>query len=330
MESNQMKHTLLVLILSIFFINQPGWCQDVFKGDFKDTKDSLINAHGAGVLYHNKVYYLFGEIKKGKTWLVPGQNWEDYRVPAGGVSCYSSTDLKHWKNLGVALAATMGDSESELDTGRVIERPKVLYNAKTGKFVMWFHSDKNDYQSSKAGVAVSDSPAGPYKYLGSIKPNNQMLRDMTLFKDTDDKAYVIYSSEDNNTMHVCLLTDDYLKPTTHYSRILIDKRRESPSIFKNNGKYFLITSGCSGWAPNAASYAVADQIMGPWTEIGNPCRGENSEQTFFAQGGYVLPVNGNSSDFIFMGDLWNKLDLEKSGYLWIPFKVSDDKVIINH
>jgi len=48
-----------------------------------------INAHGAGVLFHNGVYYLYGEIKKGKTWLVPGQTWEDYRVPAGGVSCYS-------------------------------------------------------------------------------------------------------------------------------------------------------------------------------------------------------------------------------------------------
>ncbi len=30
-------------------------------------------------MYHAGVYYLYGEIKKGKTWLVPGQDWEDYR-----------------------------------------------------------------------------------------------------------------------------------------------------------------------------------------------------------------------------------------------------------
>ncbi|WP_223833594.1 hypothetical protein [Pedobacter riviphilus] len=65
-----------------------------------DTDGKPVNAHGAGVLYHKGVYYLFGEVKKGKTWLVPKQNWEDFRVPAGGVSCYSSTDLKHWKNRG--------------------------------------------------------------------------------------------------------------------------------------------------------------------------------------------------------------------------------------
>ena len=44
---------------------------------------------------------MFGEIKKGKTWLVPNQSWEDYRVPAGGVSCYSSKDLVKWKYEGL-------------------------------------------------------------------------------------------------------------------------------------------------------------------------------------------------------------------------------------
>ncbi|WP_183561486.1 glycoside hydrolase family 43 protein [Mucilaginibacter sp. SP1R1] len=295
-----------------------------------DTEGKPINAHGAGVLYHEGVYYLFGEIKKGKTWLVPGQNWEDYRVPAGGVSCYSSTDLKHWKNRGVALKVVTNDTSSELDTGRVIERPKVIYNATTKKFVMWLHSDKNDYRASKGGVAVSDKPWGPYRYLGSVKPNGQMLRDMTLFKDDDGKAYLIYSSEENSTMHVCLLSADYLKPTKTYSRILIKENRESPAIFKHNGKYFLVTSGCSGWSPNAADYAIADHIMGPWTQQGNPCKGLNAGSTFSAQGAFILPVYGKPGDFIFMGDIWNKTDLEKSAYLWLPIHVNGDKVEIHN
>ncbi|HEY9197325.1 MAG TPA: glycoside hydrolase family 43 protein [Mucilaginibacter sp.] len=294
----------------------------------KDTDGKPINAHGAGVLYFKGVYYVFGEIKQGKTWLVPNQQWEDYRVPAGGVSCYSSVDLIHWKNRGVVLSPTTNDPEHDLDTGRVIERPKVIYNKLTGKFVMWFHLDKNDYSYSRGGVAVSDRPTGPYKFLGSIQPNGQMLRDMTLFKDDDEKAYLIYSSENNQTMQVCLLSDDYLKPTQTYSRILVDRAREAPAVFKNNGKYYLVSSGCTGWSPNAATYAVADSVMGPWTERGNPCKGENSDSTFFAQSSFVLPVAGKPGTFIFIADKWNKTDLEQSSYLWLPLYIKDDEIEI--
>lgn len=290
-----------------------------------DTDGRFINAHGAGVMYHNGTYYLFGEIKKGKTWLVPNQSWEDYRVPAGGISCYSSNDLKHWKYEGVAVSPVKGQPENDLDTSRVIERPKVIYNSKTKQFVMWMHIDKKDYSYSQSGVAVSATPTGPYRYLHSVKPNGHMARDMTVFQDTDGRAYLVYSSENNNTMQVCLLSDDYLSPTKTYSRVLINKRREAPALFKNNGKYYLITSLCTGWSPNAAMYAVADNPLGPYKEFGNPCIGKGAETTFQAQSTYVLQVNGK---YIFMADRWDKLDLEKSTYLWLPLTVSNSKVEI--
>jgi beta-xylosidase len=236
--------------------------------------------------------------------------------------------LKHWKNEGIALAPVTGDPKNDLDTSKVIERPKVIYNEKTHQFVMWMHVDANDYSYSQAGVAVSDKASGPYKYVGSVKPNGQMARDMTLFKDEDGKAYLIYSSEQNNTMHVCLLSDDYLKPTTTYSRILVGRRREAPAIFKNSGKYFLITSSCTGWSPNAATYAVADQPLGPWKEYGNPCKGPGAETTFDAQSTYVLSVNDKEKSYIFMADRWNKLDLENSHYLWLPLIMRDGKIEI--
>lgn len=72
------------------------------------------------------------------------------------------------------------------------------------------HIDKNYYSLAHAGVAASDKPAGPYNYLGSLRPNDQMSRDMTVFKDDDGKAYLIYPSENNLTMQICLLSDDYL------------------------------------------------------------------------------------------------------------------------
>ena len=293
--------------------------------EWKDKDGNYINAHGAGILHFGDTFYLFGEIKKGTTHLVPGQNWEDYRVPAGGISCYSSGDLLKWKFKGIALASVV-DSNSDLDTGRVIERPKVIYNAQSGMFVMWMHLDKEDYSFAHAGLAISDKPEGPYKYVGSIQPNGQQVRDMTLFKDDDNKAYLIYASENNNTMQICLLSEDYLSPTKNYKRILIDQRREAPAMFKNRGKYFLITSLCSGWNPSSALYSVADSILGNWNNFGNPCTGVGAETTFESQGSFVLPVGGDS--YIFMTDKWNKTDLANSGYLWLPFQVTSEKIEI--
>ena len=217
---------LIVIIISFWFLYK-GKGQDlklpVILGEpWNDEDGNFINAHGAGILHFGDIYYMFGEIKHGSTRLVPGQNWEDYRVPAGGISCYSSGDLLKWKFEGIALAPEAGDSLSDLDTGRVIERPKVIYNAETKKFVMWMHIDKEDYSFARTGVAVSDKPEGPYKYLGSFQPNGQESRDMTIFKDEDDKAYLIYASENNNTMHVCQLSGDYLSPSNNFTRILIN------------------------------------------------------------------------------------------------------------
>src|ERR1700743_437806 len=324
-----MKYLVFALVLSGAILLKTGAFAQAanlsVEGKLYDTDKNPVNAHGAGVLYHNGAYYLFAEIKNGKTWLVAGQSWEDYRVPAGGISCYSSKDLKHWKYESIALPPVKGDPENDLDTGRVIERPKVIYNSKTKQFVMWVHVDKKDYSYSQAGVAVSDKATGPYHYLQSIKPNGQMSRDMTLFKDDDGKAYLIYSSEENNTMQVCLLSSDYLYPTKTYSRILVNRRREAPAMFKNKGKYYLITSSCTGWSPNAATYAVADHPLGPWKEFGNPCKGPDSETTYEAQSTYVLPVNGS---YLFMADKWNKTDLEESTYIWRPLKVNNGKVEI--
>ena len=289
------KYLSILFCFALLQINLPAQNKSLSaasaKGLTTDMDGHAINAHGAGILKYNNTYYLFGEIKKGKTWLVANQPWEDYRVPAGGISCYSSKDLITWKNEGIALKPLTGKPSSEIDTGRVIERPKVIYNGRTKKFVMWLHIDKNDYSLSHAGVAISDKATGPYTYLGSVAPNEQMSRDMTLFKDDDGKAYLIYASENNMTMQICLLSDDYLSPTKNYIRILENQHREAPALFKQNGKYFLITSLCSGWDSNPATYAVANSMMGTWTQKGNPCVGSGAETTFNSQSTFVLPVD---------------------------------------
>jgi len=319
----------IVLTISLLVAATLSYAQDIVPGEvWKDTSGNAINAHGGGILYHNGKYYWYGEYKKGKTKLPEGATWECYRTDVTGVSCYSSTDMVNWTFEGIVLPNVKDDPEHDLHTSKVLERPKVIYNASTGKFVMWAHIDSGDYSKAAAGVAVSDSPTGQFTYLGSFRPNGGMSRDQTLFVDDDGKAYQLCSSEHNATLYINELTDDYLKPTGKFTRNFIDKSREAPAVFKYGGKYYMITSGCTGWDPNQAELAVADSIMGPWQTIGNPCTGQDADKTFYGQSTYVQPVHGLKNCYIAMFDRWNKKDLESSRYLWLPISFDNGKITI--
>jgi beta-galactosidase len=90
---------------------------------WRDTAGQPINAHGGGVLFHEGVYYWYGELKEGRTY-VPAANysWGGTRVVAGGVSCYSSTNLTDWKNEGIVLPSVPDDPNHDLHCDKVIER----------------------------------------------------------------------------------------------------------------------------------------------------------------------------------------------------------------
>lgn len=291
------------------------------KEVWNDTEGNPINAHGGGILYHKGTYYWYGEYKVGETILPSWATWECYRTDVTGVGCYSSKDLLNWKFEGVVLKAVPDDPESDLHPSKVIERPKVIYNKKTKKFVMWVHAESANYAKAAAGVAVSDSPTREFTYLGSFRPNDSMSRDQTLFVDDDGTAYQFSSSEENQTLHINRLTDDYTKPDGTYVRRFIGMAREAPAVFKYNKKYYMLSSGCTGWDPNSAELAVADSIMGEWTVIGDPCTGPDAEKTFYGQSTYVIPVQGKKNAFIACFDMWKKKDLADSRYIWLPLLI---------
>jgi hypothetical protein len=277
-----------------------------------------ISGHGGGMLYHKKVYYWYGENRT--------------RGKDGGVRCYSSANLYDWKNEGIAFAVS-DDPSNTVARGCIIERPKVLFNKKTGKFVMWFHHELKGqgYNTARVGVAVADQPAGPFTFIESFKPNGQDSRDQTLFLDDDGKAYHICSSEGNGTLHITQLTEDFLKPAEAFTKAFPGKSYEAPAMFKRNGKYYIIGSGCTGWAPNPAKSAVADSILGPWTEFGNPWRGPDDKlkTSFKSQSTYVLPVQGRKDAFIFMADRWNPGNLCDSRFIWVPVEWEDGKPVFH-
>lgn len=324
-------------------------------GIWKDNNGAIINAHGGGILFHEGRYYWFGEHKS-----------ESSSRALVGITCYSSDNLIDWTDEGVALPVS-NDSVSDIQKGCIMERPKVVYNEKTKKFVMWFHLELKDmgYRASRAAVAVSDHVAGPYTYLRSGRVNarkypfnmididrntgydvddlkkkwwtpewqialkqglfvkrdlegGQMSRDMTLFVDDNGIAYHIYSSEDNLTLHIAELSDDYQSHTGKYMRIFPGGNNEAPAIFKKDNTYWMITSGCTGWAPNEARMFFAPSIWGPWTQCSTPCIGENAHITFGGQSTYVLPVEGYRDKFIFMADLWRPECPIDARYIWLP------------
>jgi hypothetical protein len=90
----------------------------------------------------------------------------------------------------------------------------------------------------------------------------------------------------------------------------------------------MITSGCTGWDPNVAEYAVADSVLGQWKTIGNPCSGPDSENTFHAQSTFVFPVAGKEDIYIAMFDRWKKENLIDSRYVWLPVNFRGDSIEI--
>lgn len=332
-----------------------------------DASSAHINAHGGGVLHHDGLYYWFGEHK------IEGRNGNRAMV---GVHRYSSADLGQWADEGIALTVSE-DPASEIVKGSVIERPKVIHNRKTGKFVMWFHLELvgQGYSAARTGVAVSDRVTGPYRYLRSYRPNagtwplnlpeeqktgpvspdpleqgseewkaasldggmvrrdfedGQMSRDMTLFVDDDGTAYHIHASEENGTLHISELSDDYLSFTDRWVRAFPGGHNEAPAVFKAKGKYYMITSGCTGWAPNPGRSSVADSMLGEWRVLGNPSRGTDGQNatTFDSQSTYVLPVQGKPNTFIFMGDRWRPKNPIDGRYIWLPIQWEDDKPVL--
>jgi len=336
---------------------------------WQDNNGIHINAHGGGVLFFDNTYYWYGEHK------IEGSLGNTAQV---GVHVYSSKDLYNWNDEGIALGIDSVDSNSDIAKGCILERPKVIYNKNTNQFVMWFHLELkgHGYDAAKSGVAVADTPVGPFTFLKSVRPNKgfwpvnvqefhkqpvadsiqnkyggskgclpahvdslnilgrdfdkgQMARDMNLFIDDDGKAYHLYSSEENSTLHIAELTDDYLSHSGRYARAFPNKYMEAPTIFKTRkGKYYFIGSDCTGWAPNAARSATASHIFGPWEELGNPCVGKDSLTTFHSQSNFILPVQGKEDAFIFMADRWAPDNPIDGRYIWLPIMISDDKIVL--
>src|SRR5690606_22954282 len=196
---------------------------------FKDTNNNVLHAHGGGMIKVGNYYYWIGENRDGTNL----------------VSLYRSTDLKTWEFRAHVLSKSMG---GELATAN-IERPKLLYNSTTGKYVMWMHKENGtDYSEGRVAVATASNIEGPYTYHGSFRPLGYESRDMTVFND-NGTAYLFSSTKGsaaNSDMNIFKLNADFTNVEQLVQTIWVGQYREAPAVFKRGSTYFMITSGATG------------------------------------------------------------------------------------
>ena len=178
--------------------------------------------------------------------------------------------------------------------------------------------------------------AGPFWYE---QPKMRgCARDMNVFVDDDGTGYLIYSSEENRTVFISRLNADYTgldvpngkaEEGKDFVRLHPGMMREGEAFFKYNGKYYLITSCCTGTQHNTNTAWMADNIFGEWEDLGNVFTlqsGENpaeypqgldSRLSYQSQSSNIFAVDAQKGHYILMSDRWGG----QMGNLWLPITI---------
>ncbi len=264
-----------------------------------DTQGNRIQAHGGSILAVGDTFYWYGENKE-KT--LPGSGiWH------WGVRMYKSKDLYNWEDLGLVLPPAPDDESSPLHPSSLMDRPHILYNARTRKYVLWMkimQKEGPQYQT----LATADAVTGPYTIVKRFSPLGMSCGDFDLVVEpTDGKGYYIFERV-HSELIVADLTDDYLGVTgyysTHFPRTNPPHVREAPAYFRRGRMHYLFTSGTTGYYPNRSEVACAWSYHGPWKLLGDPHPGDIEHTSFRSQITSVFKHPGKKDLYIALADRW--------------------------
>lgn len=185
--------------------------------------------------------------------------------------CYSSNDMANWTDHGAVLSYRDFEwSRGDAWAGQCIFR--------NGKF--YYYLPVNQKNGGNAiGVAVSDSPTGPFKdAIGKPLLIGYGYIDPTVFIDDNGQAYLYWGNP--NLWHV-KLNDDMISYNQEFGIVKedlkdenfgfrakkIDNRtaayEEGPWLFKRNSLFYLLYP--AGGVPEHLAYSTAKSVTGPWT-----------------------------------------------------------------
>lgn len=208
---------------------------------------------------------------------------------------FSSTDMKTWKAHGSPLSVKdFSWAKSSAWAGHVIE--------KDGKFFWYVPMDHKDVPGKAIGVAVSDSPTGPFKDArGSAIITNDMTKqtkiswddiDPAAFIDDDGQAWLFWG---NTVCYYAKLKPNMIDLDGPIMTVDVPNFTEAPWVHKRKGIYYL--SYATGF-PEKTAYAVARKITGPWvhkgllTEIAGNCNTNHQAIIEFKGQPYFIYHNG--------------------------------------
>lgn len=218
------------------------------------------------ILYSSKTkkYYIYSTTDGTPGW----GGWQYY--------CYSSKNLKKWKNEGVVLDAK--SDQISWANGNLWAPAAVEVKQKDGsyKYYLYFSARPNDNGRKQMGVAVADSPTGPFVDLGHplLAKNhpgcNGQLIDVDVFIDPVSKKPYLYWG--NSFMAGAELEPSMIKIKDETVTVMTPKGgslkdyayREAPYVFYRNGLYYFMWSvDDTGAANYHVAYGTSKSPLGP-------------------------------------------------------------------
>lgn len=186
--------------------------------------------------------------------------------------CYSTSDMKQWTSHGVVFSPQdFSWGEGEAWASQAVE--------KDGKYYYYVTAQaKAPYSSKCIGVAVGDSPVGPFRdAIGKPLITDDMTDngprgwwndiDPTIFIDDDGTPWLCWG---NGTCFLVKLKKNMTELDGDIITLKMEKYVEGPWLYKRNGKYYIVYASM-GKGQETISYAMADTITGPYEYKGEIC-----------------------------------------------------------
>ncbi|MDQ0963620.1 arabinoxylan arabinofuranohydrolase [Streptomyces sp. B4I13] len=281
-----------IVALVLAFAVVPAVVQPTAARADNPVVQHVYTADPAPLVHNGRVYLYTGHDEDGSTYFT----MKDWRV-------WSSADMVNWTDHGSPLSlTTFSWASADAWAGQVVDR--------NGRFY-WYVPVKSRATGRMAiGVAVSDSPTGPFRdALGRPLVENGEI-DPTVFVDDDGQAYLYWG---NPNLWYVRLNADMTSYAGSATRIPLttagfgtrtgDANRptlyeEGPWVHKRNGLYYLVFAAkcCSEFV----AYSTAPGPTGPWTYRGTimPTQGGS-----FTNHPGIADFKGNSYFFYHNGAL---------------------------